>query len=245
MSGAQSQKTLILAFLVLWGMVTNDTATAQTIRLDGFDVTFNGSNYDPGKDQTTFTYTVAGTPDARNALSHFTIGINSGCVVIGSSPSQSVSVGPDPPTGVWGIKWDIGLEKGKRRTYSFALRGRFSEGPVNVAVKAGRDGEVGTITGPSGPAPNDPPTISGIFDQTVFEDHPARVSFTVNDKESAPGDLVVQAISSATSLLNPERFEISGTGKERTVTCYPAADRNGGGLITLLVSDGETSTKTK
>ena len=92
---------------------------------------------------------------------------------------------------------------------------------------------------------NSPPTISEISDQTVFENKPVRLSFTVNDQETAPGDLVIEAISYETSLLNPARLEITGTGQDRTITWYPEPGQNGGGFIMIIVSDGKTSTKTK
>ena len=95
------------------------------------------------------------------------------------------------------------------------------------------------------PPPNTPPTISSISDQTVFEDNTVSFSFTVNDQETAPGNLAVQAISYDTSLLNSARLQISGTGQDRTLTWSPEANRNGGCLIMLSVSDGAASTTTK
>ncbi|HQO33529.1 MAG TPA: Ig-like domain-containing protein, partial [bacterium] len=243
MSRVQS-KALILILLGLYAAVTNDAAMAQTIRLGGFDITFNGLYYDPDTNQTTFSYTVAGTPDAQKALNHFTVGIHSGWVVVASSPSQSFSVGLDPDTGIQGIDWNIAVNKNDSRSYSFTLRGNSDPGSVSVGVKVG-DVFVGTLPGPAFAPPNTPPTISGASDQTVLEDHPAPISFTVNDAESSPDSLVVEAISHDTSLFDPGRFVISGTGTARTLTCYPTADRNGGSFVSILVSDGQNSVQAK
>ncbi|RJP33741.1 MAG: hypothetical protein C4527_03985, partial [Candidatus Omnitrophota bacterium] len=238
-------KTLILAMLMLWGMTTNDNVIAQTVNLGGFDVSYNGSSYNSDTNQTTFSYSIAGTPDAKQAMNHFTVGIHPDLVVVGSSPSQSVSVGFDPDTGIQGIEWNIGLNKNESRSYSVTLRGQCGEASIGVGVKVRQDGLVGSLPGPSAPPPNNPPTISGVSDQTVWEDNPVHFSFTVNDQESSPGNLAIQVISHDTSLLNPGRLEMSGAGSERTITWYPETDKNGGCLITLSVSDGQNSTSTK
>lgn len=101
MSGIQS-KTLILALILfmLLGMVFTNQVLAQTVNLGGFDIIYGGSSYNSGTNQTTFNYTVASTKAAKQALNHFTVGINPAWVVIGSSPSNSVSIGYDSDTGI-------------------------------------------------------------------------------------------------------------------------------------------------
>nr|HPO07266.1 Ig-like domain-containing protein [bacterium] len=153
-------------------------------------------------------------------------------------------MGLDPDTGIQGIDWNIAVNKNDSRSYSFTLRGNSAPGSVSVGVKVG-DVFVGTLPGPAFAPPNTPPTISGVSDQAVLEDGTVRISFTVDDPESGPDGLVIEAISFNTALLDPARFEISGTGPNRTLTCYPTANGNGTGLITIIVSDGQASTKTK
>jgi hypothetical protein len=150
---------------------------AESVELDGFLVTYQGRSYDNSSNETTFSYLVEGT-GVDPALSHFTIGFpicDSEVAVVGYSPTNLVSIGPDPTTGVYGIKWDIGMEPDESREYSFTLAGNYGEDIIDVAVKAGRTGEVGEITGPacSGGDDDDESTfnISGYVFMDMDEDN--------------------------------------------------------------------------
>jgi hypothetical protein len=94
-------------------------------------------------------------------------------------------------------------------------------------------------------APNTPPTISAIADQTIDENtSTAAIGFTVNDVESAPADLVVQASSSDQNLVPDNRISISGSGRNRSITVTPAVGQSGAATITVSVSDGTAATNT-
>ncbi len=115
--------------------------------LNEFVVSYGGRVFDGSN--TTFTYTVTGTgvpPD----LSHFDVEIPV-CVpllqVVGYSPTQAVSFGVDPTTGVNGIKWDLSLRTNESRTYSITFAGNVPQGMVEVAVKGGNGFESAALPG--------------------------------------------------------------------------------------------------
>ena len=95
-----------------------------------------------------------------------------------------------------------------------------------------------------GPAPNTPPTISNIADQST----PAgtampAVSFTVGDAESGPEPLFVSATSSDPLLVPANKIALSGSGATRGLAITPGVDASnqpltGTATITVTVSDG-------
>lgn len=92
---------------------------------------------------------------------------------------------------------------------------------------------------------NDPPTISGINNQTILEGSVSTaMAFTVADQETPAGDLVLSAVSSNTALVPNSSIFFGGAGGSRTVTATPAADQHGTTTITVTVSDGQLSAST-
>lgn len=144
------------ASVVIWLMVMACVLPVVSAQDDGtllgFGVSYGGRVYDSATNQTTFTYTVAGTSAAPHDLSHFDIEIPS-CtpplLIAATAPTQAVSFGVDPTTGVDGIKWDTGLKVSETRTYSISFIGSVAEGAVGVAVKASNEFELGSLPGPS------------------------------------------------------------------------------------------------
>jgi len=112
-------------------------------------VTYLGSTYDGGLNQTTFSYSVTVLDDP--ALSHFNVGfpLCDQLTVASWEPMGAVSIGLDPTTGVYGIKWDDGQDTGTTRTYSVTFQGAIPEGTVEVAVKAGLFVAIGERPGPA------------------------------------------------------------------------------------------------
>ena len=115
---------------------------------------------------------------------------------------------------------------------------------ITVSVSDGTDTAsdtfVLTVT-----AVNDPPTISDIQDQTTAEDTPtAAISFTVNDVDTAVGDLTVAGSSSNQTLLPDANIVPGGTEANRTVQITPAANQSGEVTITVAVSDGTDTAST-
>ena len=127
--------------------VTPDPSGGVLIR--GFVVTFVGRVF--ANNQTTFTYTVSGTGTPPD-LSHFDIEIPV-CVpplqAVAYNPTQAVSFGVDPTTGINGIKWDLSLGMNESRTYSITFAGDVPQGSVQVAVKGGNGFESAALPGPA------------------------------------------------------------------------------------------------
>ena len=90
--------------------------------------------------------------------------------------------------------------------------------------------------------PNQAPTISfmSITYQTTNTNTPTSAnSFTINDAETAAGDLLLTGNSSNTSLVPNANIVFGGSGISRTVTVTPVSGRSGSTTITVNVSDGE------
>lgn len=87
-------------------------------------------------------------------------------------------------------------------------------------------------------APDSPPTISSIADQTVLRNQTTTpISFTMGDAETAADLLKVSARSSNTVLVPDANILLGGTGVSRTLTITPAADQTGQTTITVTVTD--------
>src|SRR6185503_7085124 len=92
------------------------------------------------------------------------------------------------------------------------------------------------------PGQNQPPTISSIANQTIFEDAPsAMVSFTINDPETASSNLVLSASSSNTNLIANSSFSFGGSGTNRTLSYSPRPDQSGSAVVTVTVSDQQNN----
>jgi len=88
-------------------------------------------------------------------------------------------------------------------------------------------------------APNQPPVISAIANQTVQKNQSTPpLPFTISDSQTAASNLVLTATSSNLSLVPISQVVFGGSGPNRTVTVTPANGRNGKSLITVIVSDG-------
>lgn len=157
--------------------VTAQDVPAGGLKLLSFAVSYGGKTYDSATNQTTFSYVVTGV-DQRPDLSHFDIGLpecSPALLVVGTSPTDAVSFGVDPTTGIDGIKWDLPLKTTESRTYSITFFGNVVEGSVQVAVKA--DGfEIGSLPGPSCT------TASIDIDKFISTD-----GVTWEDADNAPG----------------------------------------------------------
>jgi hypothetical protein len=150
--GRQRGRPLILAAaLVFLALPAASAGEFTEVDLDAdsrWDVEYLGRDYDAAADQTAFAYlvTVSGDP----ALSHFALGlpICDELDVVGASP-EGAQLGLDPTTGVYGLKWDLGLQPGDERIYIVVVDGEVAEGVIVVAVKAGTFVALGSRLGPS------------------------------------------------------------------------------------------------
>ncbi|MBB5036309.1 choice-of-anchor D domain-containing protein [Prosthecobacter dejongeii] len=90
---------------------------------------------------------------------------------------------------------------------------------------------------------NNAPTITGLTDITINEDDLGlNIPFTIGDVETPLADLTVSVTSSNTNLTFGTLSVGSGTGRERTFSIYPRANRFGTSTITVRVGDGTTTT---
>lgn len=67
------------------------------------------------------------------------------------------------------------------------------------------------------------------------------IPFTLADVDTSASALVVTAVSDNQLLLPNANIVLGGSGRDRTVTATPSADRSGFARITIAVSDGTTS----
>ena len=122
--------------------------SAQTSSFDGFDFTFDGVTNN-GNGTSTWSYTVTGNGTADHDLSHWVLALCQDHEVLSASPNNW-EVNTDPTTGVYGIKWDVGINKnGGIETFEFTLNGEFAVEEVQVAFKASTESFYSTINGPS------------------------------------------------------------------------------------------------
>lgn len=137
------------------GIAVEDSDTANyfgrtaPVTSGSFTIAFLGSVYANG--QTTFSYGVVGNNTPPD-LSHFDLEIPN-CPtplqVAVYSPTDAVSFGIDPTTGVNGIKWDLPLLSTSSRTYSITFEGNVAVGTITAAVKDGNGAHLVTVPGPT------------------------------------------------------------------------------------------------
>jgi hypothetical protein len=129
-------------------------------QVDSFKVEFLGRVVETnGSTTTTYSYRV--TNGLGRALSHWVVELCESLEVVGWTPDVGepigstavvdVSVGFDPTTGIWGIKWDLNGNLGSG-VFSFTLEGDVPFTARWASVKSGgtqglQTGD-GTITGP-------------------------------------------------------------------------------------------------
>ncbi|MCK5086947.1 MAG: hypothetical protein KAQ90_05470, partial [Melioribacteraceae bacterium] len=135
----------LFAFIVLLTFFFSHSLFAQTVTIGDYDVTFNGVTNN-GDNTSTWSYTVSGIGEDP-ALSHWVLGLCDDHTVLSSNYSYEVNT--DPTTGVYGIKWDKGIEPDESFTFTFTLDGIYDVVDVEAAVKAGQIKSYGDVPGPS------------------------------------------------------------------------------------------------
>ncbi|MBF0451444.1 MAG: tandem-95 repeat protein [Candidatus Magnetomorum sp.] len=93
---------------------------------------------------------------------------------------------------------------------------------------------------------NDPPTLSSIDRQMIYEDQTTPpISFSINDSETPVADLEIQVIPSDTDMIPLENIQLFGVDVMRTLTLTPAANASGEVMITVTVFDEEKESDSK
>jgi hypothetical protein len=117
----------------------------SSVVLNGYLVEFDGRTVAGGK--TTFSYTVTGQ-GADHALSHFLLEIPDCAPPVDSYTPAGATIGIDPHTDLYTIKWNLSLGTNESRSYSYTFPGDVPPGIVFVDVKASTVVAVGEIVGP-------------------------------------------------------------------------------------------------
>lgn len=119
--------------------------STSSVILNGFLVEFDGRTYAGG--QTTFSYTVSGA-GAEHALSHFLLELPDCAPPLDSYSPPGATIGVDPHTGLYSIKWNESLGLDESRSYSITFPGDVPLGIIFVDVKASTIVDIGEIAGP-------------------------------------------------------------------------------------------------
>ena len=118
-------------------------------------------------------------------------------------------------------------------------------GTSDISISAQGDSQIISETFTITVTPeNDPPTISHIADQQVF-DESTQIAFTISDIESSADNLTVTIESSSSVILPiPENVYISDSGTNRILSLTPVESAYGSSMITLVVNDGTDTAST-
>lgn len=137
---------------VNWGSDTEDCdgdGNNNVSLFDGYEfelvsVSLNSNN------TSTWEYKVTGKGAPRD-LSHWVIALCEEHEVISTNyPNNQWEVNTDPRTGVYGLKFDVGVGKnGDSKTFIFTLNGHYDTVPVELVFKASTNNFYCTINGPS------------------------------------------------------------------------------------------------
>ncbi|MDB5387845.1 MAG: putative peptidase [Planctomycetaceae bacterium] len=99
------------------------------------------------------------------------------------------------------------------------------------------------------PAVNNPPTINGTLNSSysMLEDSTGQaISFSVNDQETYPSALTVQATAVPAGLVNVNAYSMGmGMPGDRQLLITPVPNQNGMATVTITVTDGNGATATK
>jgi len=115
-----------------------------------YTVTSLDVSYDQDSNTTTFTYRIK---SCVPAISHWVLALGDCHTVVSADPEpwEVHDKNPEPTTGLYGIKWDVGFEDNETKEMYVTLEGNVSIGTVEWAIKAGQLIISGTVDGPACP----------------------------------------------------------------------------------------------
>lgn len=150
-------RTLFVAFaicvIVLPSVLHIYASSYPETELLGFTFRFDGTEYNPATDESTWYYTVTGpmVPGPRyKDLSHWIIALCTPHTVTAASGAWERMRRPDPHHGIIGLKWDDEVSKTGSRTFSFSVKGNWTiSETVQIGAKAGPETAQGVLPGPS------------------------------------------------------------------------------------------------
>jgi PKD repeat protein len=92
---------------------------------------------------------------------------------------------------------------------------------------------------------NDTPQISSIENQSLYEDTSSNtITFNISDIETAASSLIVNANSSNPGVIPVNNIVFGGADVNRTIVITPSANQFGSAIITINVSDPDTTVST-
>lgn len=150
-------KVMLIAFL----LTTFFYSSATAVPIGNFDITFMSVSYNYSLNRTTLTYKVTGT-NVGHDLSNWVLTLCPTHQVVSASPNPW-SVGTDPHSLIYGIKWDVSVLKNSNKTFTVTLNGIYGLDSVAIGMKASTNKYLATITGPSCDPPA--PQVGSIGDR--------------------------------------------------------------------------------
>ena len=104
-----------------------------------------------------------------------------------------------------------------------------------VVAACGESGGSGMSTPP--PPSNNAPSVSMIANQVSDQDTAVAVDFTVDDRESGAGTLMLTAAADGNALFPADGVMLSGSGTTRMLTLNPLEAATGSATITISAAD--------
>lgn len=109
-----------------------------------------------------------------------------------------------------------------------------------AALVTGCSGGGGEESTPSAQPVNAAPTISSFAAQMIDEGtQTTPMSFTVGDAETRADALTVSVSASNSSIVPDSAIELTGSGADRSLMIFPAAEQSGTATITVAVRDAD------
>lgn len=157
-----------------------------------------------------------------------------------ASPGEARDVFPAPaPAKPYATNFSVFKGLGANGVWSLYVQ---DDGAGDVGSFAnGWSLELTMTGGSTNPPPNTPPTITDIPNRTnayMFTSTTSGIPLTIGDFESNVSSLVLTVQSSNPGLVPAANITLSGSGKDRTLTAVPVANKTGRTTITVTVSDG-------
>jgi len=215
-------------------VTTSGLTVVESSLINGYTVNFVGRTF--ANNQTTFSYTVTGM-GAEHALSNFFLEVPDCAPAVAAITPSGGSIGLNPLTDIYGVKWDISLGTNESRSYSMTFAGDVPQGAILASVKAGDVSPVGEIAGPCAGY-----TVSG----TVYTDADVSGAQNGSDEPGIPNvtvelvDADGSVLTSTTDVNGDYGFHrISGTYTVRIDTATAADDFN-----EVLASDFDPTSPT-
>ncbi|MDH5301908.1 MAG: hypothetical protein OEW58_11155 [Gammaproteobacteria bacterium] len=164
------------------------------------------TDYDANANTTTFYYELVARTGEKN-LSHWVLSVDIDATgLTGVTPNSLVSIGLDPTTGVWGIKWDAGQTAGTTKTYTVTVPGKPKIVDINYAVKGGTYYAIGTTQGPG--AGSEDPVLNYSVSGNIYVD--ANTNYLLDVNEPALANVSVELHDVAGVLVSIALTDASG-----------------------------------